>query len=212
MISSCIAIHEHVTHIPLTRANGTVVCIAYLIQGVEEREVPDEWLGPHRSYAKAFFVKKGFLNAAVYEKVMDWFIEMIEWHCPNHRDYPDEPILLTCDNLRTHVNNPRVIRKLLDKNIHLFTFVPNMTHILQPNDLEINSSFNRIMENDMSITETANRILNSRTTLQDVLRAALEASRKMKPLTIIESFAHSCVFPPKHDPTKAWRDLGTFDY
>jgi hypothetical protein len=130
----------------------------------------------------------------------------------DHPHYPGEPILLTCDNLQTHINNPDIIRMLREKNIYLFTFVPNMTHKMQPNDLHINSTFNTIFATKMSMLETASRSLNSKTTLEDAIRTAITSIKSVKPSVVINSFKEAGVYSPQPNIVDEWKAEGLFTY
>jgi hypothetical protein len=76
-------LHQRITHVPLTCANGSLLCIAFLIQGLEDRAVPQEWLQEYGGLARAFFVPKGFQNSTRYSAMMAWFVDIMRSEIPD---------------------------------------------------------------------------------------------------------------------------------
>ncbi len=98
-------------------------------------------------------------------------------------------------------------------NVHLFTFLPNTTHLSQPNDLQFNSAFKKNFQLTVSIEEEANQILGVTMNMQEALHASMTTLHAPSKMSTIQSpFAASGVYPPQADPTRVWRLAGVFSY
>jgi hypothetical protein len=125
-----------------------------------------------------------FVDSAVFEEWIDHFMK----HVP-----PTRPILLVLDNHASHVGLS-VQRKCIANDIHLLSFPPHTTHILQPLDGGCFRTFKSVWRDTMSDWAVKHRAqsLPRHCRAEVVGHALLEA---FSPLTIVNSWRSTGMWP-----------------
>lgn len=128
-------------------ASGKTMAPSFIIAGVRLMGIPSFAprhkieLDPFKYDATFTVSENGWTDHIICESTIDYFISKID----SVREDPSKHVLLFTDGHKTR-HTHSLIRKCRAKNIHLFCFPPNCTHVLQPLDVGIFGFFKHVFK------------------------------------------------------------------
>jgi hypothetical protein len=175
----------HLSVVAACSANGHVVPPTFILPGVRvPRTILDTCVVEN---AAATTSESGFINEKLF----------LQWLCHFSSHIPDSverPVILCFDGFSSHVTIP-VVEKASQLNVILLCLPPNATHLVQPLDIAVFSTFKKRLREAIQTFNLSTR--ESNISKSESIRLASEAWRDgMLGANCVAGFRASGLFPP----------------